>query len=393
MSDYKWALSPSKLATSKNSCPCFKESESWGAEYKNAGTNMHEYSADRAKPLDDLNPDAQTLVQFCRDFEDTTRATVDIQFEKHEFQIPATDRHPRGTADWVFVTRDGMCYVIDWKYGQQPVPAEDNEQLRCYALMVYLEYERLRDDMPALPEIKSITVGIVQPALSSSELVELPLSELPLIESEIREINDRVINPVKLPDASNPDVCRRCEYLTSCPAVTKGVALATHAFGLPMPENFDPGALVSDRDRVVAQDLATILEAWSSQVKAKNKEYAIANGGTIAGIYNLTTRSNGVELESLIAVAEALVEKGLLDDPAQLLSFAKLRKTELIKGLASPEHPPEEIAGAVKELDERLGVPRPPVQVFKRGGAKQVKAAEELLAVPQLVNPWKRKED
>ena len=104
MSDYRWALSPSKLATSKNSCPCFKESESWGAEYKNAGTNLHEYSADRARPLDDLSPDAQALVQFCRDFEDTTRAAVDIQFAKHEFKIPATDRHPRVTADWVFVT-------------------------------------------------------------------------------------------------------------------------------------------------------------------------------------------------------------------------------------------------------------------------------------------------
>ena len=78
--------------------------------------------------------------------------------------------------------------------------------------------------------------------------------------------------------------------------------------------------------------------------------------------------------------------------PAQLLSFAKLRKTELIGGLASSEHPPEEIAGAVKELEERLGVPRPPVQVFRRGAAKAVKHAEELLAVPQLINPWKRKE-
>ena len=386
-------MSPSKLATSKNSCPCFKESESWGAEYKNAGTNLHEYSADRAKPLDDLSPDAQALVQFCRDFEDTTRAAVDIQFEKHEFKIPATDRHPRGTADWVFVTRDGACYVIDWKYGQQPVPAEDNEQLRCYALMVYLEYGRLRGDLPALPEIKSITVGIVQPALGSSELVELPMSELPIIEAEIREINDRVVNPVKLPDASNPDVCRRCEYLHQCPAVTKGVALATHAFGLPMPENFDPGALVDDRTRVIAQDLATILSAWADQVKTKNKEYAIANGGTIGGIWNVTTRSNGVEITDVGQFAEALVQEGLMADAQGIFPFVKLKKTELIEGLSSPDVPADSVAFAVKELEERFGVPRPPVSVFKRGGKKQVKAAEELLDVPMLENPFKKKKE
>jgi len=386
-------LSPSKLATSKNSCPCFKESESWGAEYKNAGTNLHEYSADRAKPLDDLSPDAQALVQFCRDFEDTTRAAVDIQFEKHEFKIPATDRHPRGTADWVFVTRDGACYVIDWKYGQQPVPAEDNEQLRCYALMVYLEYGRLRGDLPALPEIKSITVGIVQPALGSSELVELPMSELPAIESEIREINDRVVNPVKLPDASNPDVCRRCEYLHQCPAVTKGVALATHAFGLPMPENFDPGSLVSDRDRIIAQDLGAILSAWADQVKERNKEYAIANGGTIGGIWNVTTRSNGVEITDVGQFAEALVQEGLMADAQGIFPFVKLKKTELIEGLSSPDVPADSVAFAVKELEERFGVPRPPVSVFKRGGKKQVKAAEELLDVPMLENPFKKKKE
>ena len=391
MNNYRWALSPSKLATSKNSCPCFKESDSWGAEYKNAGTNLHEYSADRSKPLTDLSPDAQALVRFCHEFEDATRTAVDIQFEKHEFQIQATDRHPRGTADWVFVTRDGACYIVDWKYGQQPVAAEDNAQLRCYALMVYLEYERLRGDLPLLPEIKSITVGIVQPALSSSDLVELPLSELPIIEAEIREINNRVTDPVKLPDAANPDVCRRCEYLHQCPAVVKGVRLATHAFGLPMPENFNPGALVSVRDRIIAQDLAVILESWSSKVKELNKEYAIQNGGTIGGVWNCTTRGNGVEVQDVALFAEKLVEQGVLADPKDILNYTKIRKTELVEGLASPERPQSDVAAIVKEIEDEIGVPRPPVSVFRRGGKKQVKEAEAMLDIPMLQLPdgWK----
>ncbi|HRT04074.1 MAG TPA: DUF2800 domain-containing protein [Kiritimatiellia bacterium] len=390
---YRWKLSPSKFEASKG-CPCFEESQSFGKKYKDRGTDLHKLVEVEDAPLDGLDEEAKAAVLFCREHKQKVRAAYSVASEWNEMAVSATERHPRGKLDWVVLTQDGLLKIVDWKFGAQEVSAEDNPQLEAYALMAHDTIKTLRFGGLAaeLPAVSRIEVGIVQPALLASPEIEIPLDDLDRIEADLKKANDRVTDPVKLPDASDPDKCKRCEHLHRCPAVVRGVALATHAFGLPMPENFDPGALVSDRDRVVAQDLATILEAWSSQVKAKNKEYAIANGGTIAGIYNVTTRSNGVELESLIAVAEALVEKGLLDDPAQLLSFAKLRKTELIEGLASPEHPPEEIAGAVKELEERLGVPRPPVQVFRRGAAKAVKHAEELLDVPQLVNPWKRKE-
>lgn len=391
---YRWKLSPSKISGSRG-CPCFEESQDFGRELKARGTDLHALVENEDAPLDGLDEDAKVAVLFCREHKQKVRAAYDVVFEKDELAIQASERHPRGKLDWIVLTGDGLLKITDWKFGEQEVSAEDNPQLEAYALMAWWEIQRLRSAPGggALPPVARIEVGIVQPALLASPEIEVPLGDLDRIEADLKKANDRVTDPVKLPDASNPKKCERCEHLHRCPAVVRGVTLATHAFGLPMPENFDPGALVDDRTRVIAQDLATILSAWADQVKARNKEYAIANGGTLGGIWNVTTRSNGVELESLIAVAEALVEKGLLDDPAQLLSFAKLRKTELIEGLASPEHPPEEIAGAVKELEERLGVPRPPVQVMRRGGKKQVKAAEELLAVPQLVNPWKRKED
>lgn len=390
--NYSWRLSPSKFANSRG-CPCFEESQNWGKELKARGTDLHALAENEDAPLDGLDEEAKAAVLFCREHKQKVRASYDVVFEWNEMAVSATERHPRGKLDWVVLTRDGLLKIVDWKFGTQEVQAEDNPQLEAYALMARDAIELLRFGGLAtdLPPVARIEVGIVQPALLASPEIEIPLGDLDRIEADLKKANDRVTDPVKLPDASDPDKCKRCEHLHRCPAVTRGVTLATHAFGLPMPENFDPGALVDDRTRVIAQDLAVILSAWADQVKAKNKEYAAANGGTIGGIWNVTTRSNGVELENLGAVAEALVEKGLLDDPAQLLSFAKLRKTELIEGLASPERPPEEIAGAVKELEERLGVPRPPVSVFKRGGKKQVKAAEELLDVPMLANPFKKK--
>jgi len=97
-----------------------------------------------------------------------------------------------------------------------------------------------------------------------------------------------------------------------------------------------------------------------------------------------------MEIQDLRGFADALVEEGVLENPDQILDFVALRKTALIEGLSGPER---DVAPIVKKLEERLGVPRPPVSVFRRGGKKQVKAAEELLDIPMLENPWKRKKD
>lgn len=391
---YRWKLSPSKFEASKG-CPCFEESQNWGKELKTRGTDLHALVENENAPLDGLDENAKAAVLFCREYKQRARAAYDIVFEKDELFIQADERHPRGKLDWTVLTRDGLLKITDWKFGEQEVPVENNPQLEAYALMAWWEIQRLRSapDGEALPPVRRIEVGIVQPALLASPEIEIPLDDLDRIETDLKKANDRVTDPVKLPDASNPDKCKRCEHLHRCPAVVRGVTLATHAFGLPMPENFDPGALVDDRTRVIAQDLATILSAWADQVKAKNKEYAIANGGTIGGIWNVTTRSNGVEITDVGQFAEALVQEGLMVDAQGIFPFVKLKKTELIEGLSSPDVPADSVAFVVKELEEKLGIPRPPVQVFKRGGKKQVKAAEELLDVPMLENPFKRKKE
>ena len=380
---YVWRLSPSKFEASRG-CPCFIEDQGYGKEYKDRGTDLHALVENEDSPLDGLDETAKAAVLFCREYKETLRNAVEVEWEADEASVPATDRHPRGKLDWAVLTKDGQLIVRDWKFGSVEVPVENNPQLEAYALMAHSTL--LGGD----PRVKSISVGVVQPAFMSSPEIEIPIEDLPRIEAALKAANDRVTDPVKLPDASDPDKCKRCENLHRCPAVVRGVSLATHAFGLPMPENFDPGALVSERQRVIAQDLAVILGAWAEQIREKNKEYALANGGTLGGIWNVTTRSNGVEIQDLRGFAQALVDDGVLENREQLLDFAKLRRTELIEGLSGPDR---DVGPIVAALEDRLGVPRPPVSIFKRGGKKQVKAAEELLDVPQLENPWKRRKD
>ena len=386
---YSWRLSPSKFANSRG-CPCFEESRNWGKEYKDRGTDLHALVENEDTPLDGLDEEAKAAVLFCREHKQKVRAAYDVVFEKDELAIQASERHPRGKLDWIVLTGDGLLKIVDWKFGSQEVSAEDNPQLEAYALMAWWEIQSLRSDPggEALPLIRRIEVGIVQPALLASPETEIPLDDLDRIEADLKAANDRVTDPVKLPEASDPKKCERCEFLHRCPAVTRGVTIASHAFGLPMPENFTPGAMVSERDRVIANDLATILEAWAKQVKFLNKEYAIANGGTLGGIWNITTRANGVEIQDLRGFAQALVDDGVLEEPGQILDFVKLKRTELIEGLTTPDR---DVGPIVAALEERLGVPRPPVTVFKRGGARQVKAAEELLQIPMLPNPFKAK--
>ena len=381
---YRWKLSPSKFEASKG-CPCFTENQNWGQKYKDRGTDLHKLVEVEDAPLDGLEPNDCEAVLYCRNFMVELRELLGIRQEWKELSVAATDRHPRGKLDWVFLTEDGQLFVFDWKFGEVEVRVEDNPQLEAYALMAY---DTVLGRLLLPVKVDHVTVGVVQPALDSKPTLEIPLSRFAEIEANLKLANDRVTDPVKLPDASDPDKCRRCEHLHRCPAVVKGVSLATSNFGLPMPENFDPGALVTERQRVIGQDLAVILEAWAKQVKAKNKEYAIQNGGTIGGIWSVSQRSNGVEIQDLRGFADALVADGVLESPDQILDFVALRKGALIEGLSGPDR---DVAPIVKKLEECFGVPRPPVSVFRRGGKKQVKAAEELLDIPMLENPFKKK--
>ena len=61
-----------------------------------------------------------------------------------------------GTADCIIIAENDM-YVIDFKYGQgHPVYAEENEQMKLYAVGAYLEYSILYD-------VQNIHLSIVQP--------------------------------------------------------------------------------------------------------------------------------------------------------------------------------------------------------------------------------------
>jgi hypothetical protein len=381
---YKWALSPSKFEASKG-CACFEENPYVSEADKDRGTNLHSYMENIDAPLTDLDKAEAEAVQFCRDFD--TQLQTEYKFKElhRELRIKKTNRSPGGLLDLCGLTEDGILIILDWKFGVQPVPdAQDNMQLCAYALMAYGHFID-KDEA-----VNQIMAGIVQPAQQLIDMTEFEVSDLERIESELKAANDRVTDPFKQPDPSDASKCQRCRHLNRCPAITGAVTtFVERAQLLPTPENFAPDAIVSERDRVIAQELAMIFETWADRVKKSNREYAIENGGTLAGIYNITTRSNGYEIADIPTFAQALVDEGVMESPEDLLNFVKVTKTKLIDGLSQLGNNGPEVKTIVSELEEKFGAPKPPVIVFRKGGKRQIAQAVETLGVPMLDNPFK----
>jgi len=76
-----------------------------------------------------------------------------------------------GTGDCIIVF-DTSLIVIDFKYGKGvPVSAEDNSQMKLYALGAYLAYSLLY-------QIDAVTLVIVQPRLDSISKFSMPIGDL-----------------------------------------------------------------------------------------------------------------------------------------------------------------------------------------------------------------------
>lgn len=112
-----------------------------------------------------------------------------------------------GTADCVIIG-DGTLHIIDFKYGKGvPVSAEDNPQLKLYALGAYNTYSFL------FP-IQRIALHIVQPRLDSLSDWELSTEKLLTWGESVKPIAEQA---VKGEGEYNPGSwCRFCKAAATC---------------------------------------------------------------------------------------------------------------------------------------------------------------------------------
>ena len=175
MPDVHARFSPSSAEQYINCPPSLVLGEQFtdgGSEYAAEGTEAHtlcEYLLKTAlgEQLEDPRPGLKyydTEMQRCAEgYRDTVLELMQpSSFISVEQRVYLDDYVPGsfGTSDCVIIT-DGHMHVVDFKYGKGvQVSAEENSQLKCYALGAYSAFSPIYD-------IKDITLVIYQPRINN----------------------------------------------------------------------------------------------------------------------------------------------------------------------------------------------------------------------------------
>jgi hypothetical protein len=171
-----------------------------------------------------------------------------------------------GTGDCLVIGGDTL-YVTDFKYGKGvAVSAEDNPQMKLYALGAYLEYSFLYS-------IKQIHLAIIQPRLNSISEHTLTLDELLSWGEEIKPIAMRAYNGEG--DFVPGEHCKFCRAKATCRARADEFSALDDFKSLKPP-------LLTDEEVGQMLEKGQHIESW---IKAL-KEYALSaclKGNEIAG--------------------------------------------------------------------------------------------------------------
>lgn len=388
----QWRLSASKMESARDACKLFEEDETVGAEYKQAGTDGHSYLEDMDKPLTGLDPDLREKVEFCRQWSDQyEEAAGPFLLKEYELRVSANEHHPAGMIDRLYLTESLVLACFDFKLGTQPVPSPSvNPQILEYLYMARLELAKR-----GLPKPVEYIGGIIQPHLELIDTEPISVESIERNGEEMRELNEQLKYPFNQPQPG--PLCVRCKWAQDCPAVTSAVQrFVDRAALLPMPEQFEPGALTTDQDRIIALDLAAVLARWAELVKKACKEYALANGNTISGVYNVSMRKSGFDVTDTRGFVDYLIKEGVISSVDEAMPYLKVVKTRFIDGITEVGLTPKaEVAEAVNQAVEACGEPKAPVVVMRRGGKRQLAQAQKdhNINVPQLALPsWMSKE-
>lgn len=238
-----------------------------------------------------------------------------------------------GTCDCVMLCKNDL-HIFDFKYGKGvPVSAEDNPQLKLYALGALAEYGFLYD-------IQNVTLHIIQPRLDSISSFPIGADELTAWGNSIRpaaELAYRGEGEFKCGDH-----CRFCKAKATCRARAEDFFTLEASAELPKE-------LLSDHEIGEVLERASRLKNWVSEVE----EYVLSeilNGKSVEGWKAVEGRSNR-RITDIDGAFEVLKKEGY--DEAMLYERKPLTLTELEKLVTKKKL--EELIGSM--IDKPRGKP------------------------------------
>lgn len=252
-----------------------------------------------------------------------------------------------GTGDLVLVT-DDVLEVIDFKFGRGiQIGAEDNPQMRLYALGALSQFG-------CLYEVNTVRMTIVQPRLDSISTDEMAVKELvDWGEKMVKPIADLAFKGEGEFKAGGH--CRFCRVRATCRARAEmNMKLACYDFKEP--------PLLTDEEIVEVLDAADEYMKWISDLQGYALDQAVNNGKKWPG-YKLVEGRSYRRYKDQGKVAEALIAAGYKEDEIYekvLLGITKMERAvgrkefnELLVGLI--EKPPGK-AKLAPESDKRPAV-------------------------------------
>lgn len=287
--------------------------EDTGSVYAEEGTAAHALAEHKLKRLLKRRSRRPVSDYDCDEMEDSTDEYVAYAMEQIELArqsckdpVVLIEQHldysayvPEGfgTGDLVIVA-DGALTVIDLKYGKGvAVEAERNPQMMLYGLGALELFDAIYD-------IDTVRMTIYQPRLESISTWEISVADLrEWVETELRPKAALAINGEG--EFRCGSWCRFCKVKNTCRA------RAEEYLKLAQME-FQPPALLSDKEITEVLKVADDLAKWAADVYAFATDEAITHGNQWAGFKLVEGRSNRKYTDEE-EVAEAAKAAGYTD--------------------------------------------------------------------------------
>jgi hypothetical protein len=218
----------------------------------------------------------------------------DIQIELPEVEVKSDD-DIGGTSDIICANEDTV-FIIDWKFGFNPVSAEENPQGLFYAMCARLDTQTAS----LFKDRKKLCMVIIQPTGDGDAL-----SEWWCDIERLNDFEDDYMDAVENEDETKPLVGKYCAYcpaMAFCPAKTGQVRAA-----LMLDPNTDQADVLVD-----ALKMADEVILWANTVKKTAHEQA-----------ELGTKLKGYKLVDKRATRKWINEEEALD------LFRRARKLKL----------------------------------------------------------------
>lgn len=231
---------------------------------------------------DDMEEHVEVYTSFVQEQLTASKGGSLIIEEKVNFSSYVPDGY--GTCDTIILpNKKKILYVTDLKYGKGvQVEADDNSQLKLYALGAFLRYDISH-------EIETVRLTIVQPRLDH-------ISSWDISVKDLLKWADEVLKPkADLAYKGEGELCagshcRFCRVAPQCRALSE---YSIEAAKLEFAEEEPAALLLSDKEMVELYLKIPTIEMWIKKVHEFMHDQAIA-GKTFEGLKLVEGRSNRV---------------------------------------------------------------------------------------------------